>query len=170
MMPILTNDRHARLWKRSLPDGFSSGAIPAILRNVKIEDIPALGDLLYAAFLDTIDDGGLTKSQYTSKASAILGGRYGEWLPEASWTIEQMGGLRSACLVSDYKPYGCPVIALVATTPCHQRSGDGGILLDAVLASLTALGHPECCAMVTVGNVASERLFQSRGFLPQPEN
>jgi hypothetical protein len=168
----LTDERSARLWKRTLPARFSSVAIPAILRNVTKEDIPALGDLFHAAFLGTVDDGGLTQSQYTSKATAILSGRYGEWLAQASWTIEQRGGLRSACLVSDYKPYGCPVIAIVATAPAHKRSGDGGVLLDAVLASLTALapGYRECCAMVTVGNLASERLFQSRGFLPDVEH
>jgi len=164
-MPDLTHERSARLWKRALPNAFSLGAMPASLRNVKLEDIPALGALFSTAFFETIDDSGHTETQYASKAAAILQGRYGEWISQASWTIEQMGKLRSACLVSDFKPYGCPVIAIVATAPALKRSGDGGTLLDAAMASLAALGHRECCAMVTVGNVASERLFLSRGFL-----
>ena len=56
------------------------------------------------------------------------------------------------------------VIAVVATAPTSKRSGSAGTLLDAALATLTALGHSECCAMVTKGNVASKRLFESRGF------
>jgi hypothetical protein len=134
-----------------------------------LDDIPALGALFFTAFFETIDDAGQTQAQYASKAASILGGRYGEWIQEASWTIEQMGELRSACLVSNYEPYGCPVIAVVATAPAIKRSGDGGTLLDAALASLAALGHRECCAMITVGNLASERLFLGRGFLPNAE-
>ena len=136
---------------------------------MKLEDIPSLGALFFTAFLGTIDNAGQTEAQYVSKAAAILGGRYGDWIPGASWTIEPMGGLRSACLVSNYKPYGRPVIAVVATAPDCKRSCDGGILLDATLASLTMLGYRESCAMITVGNVASERLFLSRGFSPNAE-
>jgi hypothetical protein len=161
-----THERGARLWRRSLSNEFPTGATPANLRNVEPEDIPALGALFSMAFFGTVDDAGQPEAQYAAKAAAILGGRYGEWIPEASWTIEQMGKLRSACLVSDYKPYGCPVIAVVATAPALKRSGDGGTLLDAALASLAVLGHRECCAMITVGNLASERLFLSRRFFP----
>ena len=132
-------------------------------------DVPALGLLFFAAFHGTIDDAGHTETQYALKAAAILGGRYGEWIPEASWIVEQTGGLQSACLVCDYQPYGCPVIAVVATAPANQRFGTAGTLLDAALATLSALGHPECCAMVTQGNVASERLFGSRGFFPHAD-
>ncbi|MFM0373551.1 hypothetical protein [Paraburkholderia aspalathi] len=165
-MPDTTHERTARLWKRLLADSFPSGAISPNLRSVTSEDIPALGALFFAAFLGTIDDGGQTEIQYASKAAAILGGRYGEWIPGASWTIEQNGGLRSACIVCDYNPYGCPVIAVVATAPSCKRMGDGGTLLDAALTSLPALGYLDCCAMITVGNAPSERLFNSRGFCP----
>jgi hypothetical protein len=134
------------------------------LRNIKPEDVPALGALLFDAFLGTLDDAGQTEAQYASKATAILGGRYGEWISEASWTIAKTDGLQSACLISDYKPYGCPVVAVIATAPARKRSGDAGILIDAALTSLTALGYRECCAMITVGNGPSERLFLSRGF------
>jgi L-amino acid N-acyltransferase YncA len=39
--------------------------------------------------------------------------------------------------------------------------------VDAAMTSLAALGYLECCAMITVGNAPSERLFSSRGFLPK---
>lgn len=89
------------------------------------------------------------------------------WIPTASWAIDDTDGLRSACLVCDYKPYGCPVIAAVAAKPLYKRSGDAGVLVDAALMSLGALDYLKCCAMVTSGNEASERLFMSRGFVPE---
>jgi Acetyltransferase (GNAT) family len=128
-----------------------------------------LGTLFYGAFLRTIDDAGQVESEYASKAGAILGGRYGEWIPAASWAIEEAGNILSACLVCDYKPYGCPVIAVVATTPSRKRSGNGGTLMNAALLSLAMLGYTECCAMITMGNDASERLFSSCGFVPKAD-
>jgi hypothetical protein len=166
-MPDTTHERNARLWKRTLSVNSGEGAIPANLRNVTPEDVPALGVLLFGAFLGTIDDAGQAVTQYESKATAIIAGRYGEWIPSASWAIEEADGLRSACLVCDYKPYGCPVIAVVATAPSHKRTGGGGVLVDTALLSLVALGYVECCAMITVGNDASEQLFDSRGFSPE---
>jgi len=163
----MVHERNARLWKRALLVG--AGLKPPGARNATPEDIPALGELLSNAFLGTTDDSGQVETQYGSKAVAIVGGRYGEWIPAASWVYEQTGSLRSACLVCDYKPYGCPVIAIVATTPSHQRLGHGGTLVDAALRSLAALGYRECCAMISVGNEPSERLFASRGFLPKPD-
>lgn len=114
-------------------DGSASREIPLRHRVNYAEDIPALGELFFKAFLGTVDDSGQVETQYASKATAVVGGRYGEWIPAASWAYEQAGGLRSACLVYDYKPYGCPVIAIVATTPACKRSGDGGALVDAAL-------------------------------------
>ncbi|PQV49371.1 hypothetical protein [Paraburkholderia sp. BL21I4N1] len=166
-MPASTQERNAQLWRCTLSDSLRpSIPLSASLRNVRSGDISALGLLFFAAFQGTIDDAAQTATQYTSKARAILDGHYGDWIAEASWTVEQSEGLQSACLVCDYKPYGCPVIAVVATAPASKASGRAGTLLDAALATLTALGHSECCAMVTKGNVASERLFESRGFSP----
>jgi len=111
-MPETTPKRNARLWKRTLLPSLSDGAQLPKLRNVTPEDIPGLGALFFNAFLGTIDDAGQAESQYASKAMAIVGGRYGEWFPRASWTIEHTVGLRSACLVCDYKPYGCRSLRL----------------------------------------------------------
>ena len=161
--------RDARLWKRTLSANPRVGARRFNLRNVTVDDVPALGTLFFGAFLGTIDDADQAESQYASKAAAILGGRYGEWIPAASWAIEEAGNILSACLVCDYKLYGCPVIAVVATTPSRKRSGDGGTLLNAALLSLAMLGYTECCAMITMGNDASERLFSSYGFEPKAD-
>ncbi|MGX7000067.1 GNAT family N-acetyltransferase [Caballeronia sp. KNU42] len=168
-MQATTHERNARLWKRTLLADRRAGKNPPHLRHLTPKDIPALGALFFNAFLGTIDDAGQTETQYASKATSIIEGQYGEWIPAASWTIEHTGRLRSACLVCDYKPYGCPVIAVVATTPSHKQSGDGRMLVNAALSSLATLGFQECSAMITVGNDPSERLFGSLGFLPQAD-
>jgi len=168
-MPDTTHERDARLWKRPLSADPSAGVRLSNLRNVTVDDVPALGTLFFWAFLGTIDDAGEAESQYALKAAAILGGRYGEWIPAASWAIEEAGNILSACLVCDYKPYGCPVIAVVATTPSRKRSGDGRTLVNAAAMSLATLDNTECCAMITVNNDASERLFHSCGFLPKAD-
>lgn len=160
-------ERNARLWRRTLQANPGVEAKPSYLRNVTLGDAPALGALFFEAFLGTIDDAGQTEAQYASKTQAMLNGCYGEWIPTASWAIEEDGCLRSAGLVCDYLPYGCPVFAIVATRPLLKRMGDAGTLMNAALSSLIALGHMECCAMITVGNDASERLFSRYGFMPE---
>jgi hypothetical protein len=104
-MSDVTPERNARLWKRTI--SADSGAGPPLLnlRNVTMADIPALGALFSDAFIRTIDDANQTKAQYVAKATAIVGGRYGEWIPTASWAIEEGGALRSACLVCDTGPH-----------------------------------------------------------------
>ncbi|CAB3759830.1 hypothetical protein GQ57_34035 [Burkholderia sp. MSh2] len=166
-MSSATRERSAQLWKLALSDcAHRAIAQSADLRHIQHGDASALGLLFFTAFHGTIDDIGQTEAQYASKATAILAGQYGQWISEASWTVEQTGGLQSACLVCDYQAYGCPVIAVIASAPGSQRLGAAGALLDAALAKLSALGHSECSAMITNGNVASERLFRSRGFSP----
>lgn len=121
-MPGSTRERSAQLWKRTLSDcRHPPVALSASVRHVQPGDVPALGQLFFAAFHGTIDDAGQAETQYVLKAKAILGGRYGEWISDASWIVEQTDGLQSACLVCDYQPYGCPVIAVVATVPANQR-------------------------------------------------
>jgi hypothetical protein len=82
-----------------------------------------VGALFLGTFLGTIDDAAQSAAQSASKAAAIVGGRYGEWIPTGSWAIVETDGLRSACLVCDFKPYGRLVIALVAAKPSRKRTG-----------------------------------------------
>jgi hypothetical protein len=59
---------------------------------MKSEDVPVLATLFFTAFRGTVHDPGQTETQYASKVMAILGGRYREWIPEASWTIDKRAG------------------------------------------------------------------------------
>lgn len=74
----------------------------------------------------------------------------------------------AAILVTDYAPYGGSVIALVVVDKAVQQRGMAGALLSHSLAALQRLGHSQCCARITQGNTASERLFLGWGFIPEP--
>jgi hypothetical protein len=71
-MPDETHERNARLWKRTLLANSGAGVRPANLRNVTREDVPALGALLFGAFLGTIDDAGhgAAQNERVSRANA----------------------------------------------------------------------------------------------------
>lgn len=56
-MPNETYERNARLWKRTLLANSGAGVRAANLRSVTREDVPALGALLFGAFLGTIVSG-----------------------------------------------------------------------------------------------------------------
>jgi len=166
-MSVTTVERSAQLWRRTLSIYPGGEAVRPSFRHLTLDDAPALGALFAGAFSGTVDDMGQTEAQYAAKAKAIINGQYGQWIAKASWVIDEAGTLRAACLVCDYKLYGCPVIAIIGTSPLWKRKGEAAGLMDAVLFSLGILGYAECCAMVTIGNAASEWLFKSRGFSPQ---
>jgi L-amino acid N-acyltransferase YncA len=54
----------------------------------------------------------------------------------------------------------------LAMARAERRHGVGGVLLDRCLTSLSSLGASTILACVTDGNIPSERLVISRGFLP----
>lgn len=99
-MPASNHPRSVQLWGRTLSGCLHrSVALPDSLRHICPNDISALGLLFFAAFRGTVDEAGQTEAQYALKASAILGGRYGQWIPEASRTWEQTDALVSAWAV-----------------------------------------------------------------------
>lgn len=165
-MPTQSENRGAQLWTCSLE---SASVLHPFHRNIRLAtraDAAALGRLFHAAFLGTKDEFGQSEADYRKKAEAIIADRYGEWLSKASFVFEANSRLCSACLVSNYAPYGSPVIAIIATLPQTKRSGYGKALLQASVCALDALGHRRCCAMITRDNTPSKRLFASCGFMP----
>jgi L-amino acid N-acyltransferase YncA len=122
-----------------------------------------LAPLAYAAFSDTVDSAQL--ELWTSKISSIANGKYGEFLPKASFVAEDAcGQLIGAVLATDFPVYQAPVIALIAVTPSAQSRGVGACLLRRCINALAAEGFPLCRAKISLGNEASRRLFLKTGF------
>ena len=70
----------------------------------------------------------------------------------------------AACLVSYLEKHGEPLIAYIMTRRESKREGLARVLLGMVLSSLESSGYKRVRAVITEGNVASERLFVSYGF------
>ena len=114
------------------------------------------------AFRGCVDEG----RDFPAKVGHIISSRYGAWLEEASFVLVEEEVIQSVCLVVDDQLYGSPVVAIVATDPARKRRGFAAAVLSAALSALAMLGHTRCCAMITLGNISSEGLFQSVGFGP----
>lgn len=121
--------------------------------------------MCHQAFLGGPDEA--SEPAFLAKVSAILAGRYGRLIADASLVhASPSGKLDAAILVTDYADYGGPVVALVVVDKTVQQRGIGALLLSRSLAVLQRLGQAQCCARITLGNSASERLFQGCGFVP----
>lgn len=158
------NLRESRLWRVELAQ--SSIQVRAGVRLARRSDAADIGALCERAFRDSVDGEREPSGLLRVKVGQIISGRYGAWLEEASFVLVEEEVIRSVCLVVDYQPYGSPVVAIVATDPARKRSGCAGAVLGAALSALPMLGHIRCCAMITLGNISSEGLFQSVGFSP----
>jgi RimJ/RimL family protein N-acetyltransferase len=74
------------------------------------------------------------------------------------------GQLVGACLIGS--ELGHPFLYEIAVHPDHRQRGLAADMLTSSLNHLAAAGHEVCAAYVTCGNVASERLLETAGFVP----
>ena len=156
------NDRESRLWRIELTQ--SGGPTRPGVRPARPGDAADIGAMCEHAFLGSIDGEHEAPEFLRMKVGQIISGRYRAWLEDASFVLIEEERLRSVCLVVDHPPYGSPVVAIIATDPSRKRRGCATAVLGAALSALAMLGHARCCAMITVGNISSEGLFQSAGF------
>ena len=166
----------ARLWRCGLDAVvLPQPALPGI-RLITPGDAPALGRLIQRSFAGTDDDHGLDDHGLgdhglddqlaCSKVGTIIDARSSVRVAQASLQIVHRGRVSSACLTARHAPDGAPVIMIIATDPGQRRRGLAAGLLTAALRALQGLGEPECRAMISRGNAASERLFTALGFTP----
>lgn len=70
----------------------------------------------------------------------------------------------SACLVQSWRRRGCPLIGYVICRASYKGLGFAALALHESLRRLRQAQHDEVRAVITEGNVASERLFLAAGF------
>lgn len=159
------DSRDARMWRSGLCVVSRRALDAYAVRSVRSQDAKAIAALAHLAFLGGPDEA--SEENISRKVSAILAGSYGRFIAAASFGHESPAGeLDAAILVTDYAPYGGPVIALVVVGKTVQQRGIGTTLVANSLAVLQQLGKADCCARITDGNLCSERLFQVCGFTP----
>lgn len=137
-------------------------------RQPNLDDIAALADLMLAAYRDTIDYDGETLADAQAEIERYFTSTTAPARLDCSWVAWQSEIALSACLVCDWPDRGCPMIAYVITRPAWKGQRLVERLLRPSLESLAATGASEVRAVITEGNLASERLFARLGFVRVP--
>ena len=138
---------------RSVRHSFDAGAIAKLCAEA-FRGIPGCGE----------------GDHFLDKTERILGGRYGPLVESASLiAVDADSAVTGVILVTEYAPYGAPVVALIATAPSVRRQGAGRALLDRSIEEMTRLGIRHCCANIDSGNGLSEAFFSACGFVAETD-
>jgi hypothetical protein len=85
-------------------------------------------------------------------------------VPQCSVLLMSGANAVCACLVKDWRHRACPLIAYIMCHPEWKRRGLATFALAESLRALQLSGFGEVRAVITEGNVASEKLFLGAGF------
>lgn len=139
------------------------------LRPPQAAEAPALAQLMVDAYRSTIDYDGETLADAAAEVNAYLAGDRGgpPWLALSRVALVD-GLVVGACLVSEWRERRSALIAYLMTRPEWKNRRVGRQLLLAALAALADSGHTDVRAVITEGNLPSERLFLHAGFQRVP--
>lgn len=146
-------------------DPLVSGKDRLHLRAAELEDTTILAELMLAAYHGTTDDEGETLEEAIEEVDAYLAGdRGGEALLRESRLAFVGPLLVGACLLAEWEERQVPLVAYVMTRKEWKRRQIARQVLGASLLALTGQDYHEIRAVITKGNIPSERLFESMGF------
>jgi RimJ/RimL family protein N-acetyltransferase len=135
------------------------------VRAARAEDAAALAELMLDAYRGTIDYDGETLEEAQAEVQAYLAGeRGGTPYLEASRLGFVGETLVTACLVGDWEERQQPLVAYVMTRARWKNRGLGTAMAYRALEALARSGHSSVRAVVTEGNLPSERLAVRLGF------
>jgi len=133
-------------------------------RNISRDDVPALGQLMLAAYQDTIDYQGETLEEAVAEVRGTLNGQYGAFLGDCSFLVEEKGQLLAACMITWSEELKAPLLTFSMTRPETQRQGMGMMLIRTCINALLDRGHRTLYLVVTEGNAPAQRLYRKIGF------
>jgi RimJ/RimL family protein N-acetyltransferase len=134
-------------------------------RPARRTDKQALAELMFNAYQGTIDYDGEQLEDSLREVEAYLAGlRGGQPLVAESCLAFDGPQLVGACLAGEWDERGLPIIAYIMTHPSWKNRGLGKVMLSAVLHNFYEQGHRDVRAVITEGNIPSERLFLGLGF------
>jgi hypothetical protein len=136
-----------------------------IWRHPVPDDKQIVANLMLDAYRGTIDDDGETIEDALNEVQS-----YFSKLPDAvwlksSWLAFINDELVCACLVGFWRERNAPLIAYIMT---GSRWKGNHFATNAVARSLQSLSggkHTEVLAVITQGNLSSEKIFMSLGFM-----
>lgn len=124
--------------------------------------VSLLGPLMHSSYRDTIDYEGETPDQCLQEMKDTIQGKYGPFVPEASFVVKYKNQAVSAILITVWK--GHPLVAYTMTDKNFQGKGLGKYLLGKSISSLANSKWAELFLVVTEGNETAEKLYERVGF------
>jgi L-amino acid N-acyltransferase YncA len=147
----------------------SIDALPGVVRHPVIDDAEKLAALMLDAYRDTIDYDGETLDDARSEINSYLRQQNNPPLLACSWLCAEHEQLLAASLVCYWSERAAPLIAYVMTRAAYKQQALGRRLVQHSLLSLHQAGYAEVWAVITAGNIPSERLFDRLHFIRQPQ-
>ncbi|MGE3802940.1 MAG: N-acetyltransferase family protein [Candidatus Kapaibacterium sp.] len=136
-----------------------------LVRSPDPTDRDSLITLIRSAYTGTIDGENGQIVDHEMEIDNYLKGEYGEPLFHLSRVaVDVAERTVSAVLSTRWGRRRLPLIAFVMTEPGTQGKRVAGYLLRDVVNQMKTAGETEIHAVVTVGNLPSERLFEGSGF------
>jgi ribosomal protein S18 acetylase RimI-like enzyme len=133
-------------------------------RRVERSDVPALGDLMLAAYRGTVDDEDETLEDAVGEVEGILDGTYGPFAADASFVVEADDGLVGASLVAIWEWESRPLLLYLVVRPDAKRRGIGTALMLESANALATAGHHALDLFVTEANEPAINLYRKLGF------
>ncbi len=135
-------------------------------RAVQRKDELALAELLFEAYLGTVDQEEESPAEALVEIRKTLDGVYGDFLPAYSRLVEREGRPVSALLVTRYR--NSPFLAFAFTSPAWKRQGLARACLINTLHDLFQAGEESLDLAVTRANIPAVQLYASLGFTRVP--
>lgn len=132
------------------------------MRTFVSEDENALGELMYRAYLGTVDYEGETPEQAAIEVHKTIQGEYGVFLPDCSKVVERGGRLLGAALITRFQER--PFVAFTFTDPEFTGQGLARACMEAAMSVLFAQGERELRLVVTLANAPAVKLYANLGF------
>lgn len=134
------------------------------LSSLSLEQQKELAHLLWEAFHGSVDDLGETPEEMRQEVTAVLAGKYGEFLGKHSFAFskEQEAAFQGCVLVSFFR--GIPLIIYVSVAPSERGKKLSTMLMGQVMQSL-ATEYEEAYLVVTEVNLIAQRIYQELGFV-----
>lgn len=133
-------------------------------RTISKKDADVLGVLMLESYKNTIDYEGETLEDAVSEVSATLNGKYGPFLEQCSFLIEDTERILSACIVVYSDEVELPLIAYTMTYPGNANHGMATYLIKKSMNALLVHGYKGLYLVVTEGNAAARHIYEKVGF------
>jgi GNAT superfamily N-acetyltransferase len=151
-----------RITMQLLLGGLAGRSEPGVARRVRPGDEQGLAGLMLAAYRGTADDEGEDLQDALEEVQHTLSGKYGDFLWEHSFLMDEGGEVLSASLVTSFE--GAPLLAFSMTHPSRKRSGLAGALILMSARSLRDVGYQRLVLFVSEANLPARKLYEKLGF------